>query len=152
MTEHRPRRSATRRSRANGEGSIFPYRSGYAAYTWVTTPAGIRTRKYVYGKTRQEVHGKWLKLQVRARERPVATTVPTVEKYLTYWLADVVKPSLEPATYAYYEGTTRLHIIPGLGAKRLDRLTIRDVQAWLNTMPDACQCCGCPGPSQDRKY
>ena len=24
------------RARANGEGSIFPYRNGYAAYAWVT--------------------------------------------------------------------------------------------------------------------
>ena len=24
--------------RANGEGSIFPYRNGYAAYVWVTKP------------------------------------------------------------------------------------------------------------------
>ena len=26
--------------RANGEGSIFPYRTGYAAYVWVTQPDG----------------------------------------------------------------------------------------------------------------
>ena len=26
--------------RVNGEGSIYPYRSGFAAYVWVTTPAG----------------------------------------------------------------------------------------------------------------
>ncbi len=24
--------------RGNGEGSIYPYRNGYAAYAWVTTP------------------------------------------------------------------------------------------------------------------
>ena len=26
--------------RVNGEGSIYPYRNGFAAYVWVTTPAG----------------------------------------------------------------------------------------------------------------
>ena len=40
-----------KRTRANGEGSIFPYRNGYAAYAWVTKPDGRRARKYVYGKT-----------------------------------------------------------------------------------------------------
>ena len=30
----------TGRARANGEGSIFPYRNGYAAYAWVRTPRG----------------------------------------------------------------------------------------------------------------
>ena len=32
--------------RANGEGSIFPYRNGYAAYVWVTQPDGARRRKW----------------------------------------------------------------------------------------------------------
>lgn len=50
------------RQRANGEGSIFPYRNGYAAYVWVTALDGKRCRKWAYGKTREEVHGKWLKL------------------------------------------------------------------------------------------
>ncbi|RAO31471.1 hypothetical protein PSN13_04035 [Micromonospora saelicesensis] len=43
------------RTRANGEGSIFPYRNGFAAYVWVTKPDGRRIRKYVYGKTREAV-------------------------------------------------------------------------------------------------
>jgi hypothetical protein len=36
------------RRRANGEGSFFPYRNGFAAYVWITTPSGKRQRKYVY--------------------------------------------------------------------------------------------------------
>lgn len=31
--------------RANGEGSIYPYRWGWAAYVWVTTPAGVKDRQ-----------------------------------------------------------------------------------------------------------
>jgi hypothetical protein len=50
---------SAKRTRHNGEGSIFPYRNGYAAYTWVRTPTGRRQRKYVYGKTREAVHAKW---------------------------------------------------------------------------------------------
>lgn len=37
----------TGRARANGKGSIFPYRNGYAAYAWVTKPNGLRARKYI---------------------------------------------------------------------------------------------------------
>jgi hypothetical protein len=29
-----------RRGRSNGEGSIFPYRNGYAAYVWVKDAMG----------------------------------------------------------------------------------------------------------------
>ncbi|MFG2022048.1 site-specific integrase [Actinomadura geliboluensis] len=135
------KRKGTRRSRANGEGSIYPYRNGYAAYAWVTTPTGERKRKYVYGKTRDIVHGKYVKLLSTAAQRPVATSVPTVETYLAYWLRDVVEPNREPNTYSNYELMSRLHIVPGLGKKRLDRLTVRDVQTWLNKLPGACQCC-----------
>ena len=53
----------TGRTRANGEGSIFPYRNGYAAYVWVHTPDGLRKKKWVYGKTREDVHAKWIRLQ-----------------------------------------------------------------------------------------
>jgi integrase len=133
--QHRPR------GRANGEGSIYPYKNGYAAYVWVTTPAGLRKRKYVYGKTREEVHDKWVKLQASARQRPIPTTSPTVADYISYWLEDVIKPNREPATYSHYELMARLHIIPGIGRKRIDRLSVREVQAWLNKIPAACQCC-----------
>src|SRR5207248_2843787 len=30
---------------------------------------------------------------------------------------------------------------PGLGKRRLDKLTVRDVRTWLNTMRTTCQCC-----------
>jgi len=131
----------TGRARANGEGSIFPYRNGYAAYAWVTKPNGLRQRKYVYGKTREQVHEKWLKLQQRARQGPMATSVPRLGEFLTYWLEEVVKPNLAPATYVNYELFVRRHIAPELGARRLDRLSIRDLQTWLNKLARACQCC-----------
>lgn len=131
----------TRRTRANGEGSIFPYRTGYAAYTWVTKPNGERQRKYVYGQSREEVHGKWLKLQNQAREGPVATKVPKLGDFLAYWLAEIVKPNLAPLTYATYETFVRLYIVPGIGGKRLDRLQVRDVQTWINKAARTCQCC-----------
>jgi integrase len=131
----------TGRARANGDGSIFPYRNGFAAYTWVSKPNGQRQRKYIYGKTREEVHEKWLKLQQRARQGPVATSVPKLGEFLAYWLEEVVKPNLAPATYVNYEMFTRRHITPLLGARRLDRLSVRDVQTWINEVARTCQCC-----------
>lgn len=118
MTGQRRKKSTQRpRGRANGEGSIYPYRNGYAAYVWVTTPNGEETRKYVYGQTREIVHDKWLKLQAEAAKKPVPTTIPTLTQYLGRWLTEVVQPNLEPATYAYYELMVRAYIIPALGGK-----------------------------------
>ncbi|MEV6946314.1 site-specific integrase, partial [Streptomyces sp. NPDC051172] len=127
--------------RANGEGSIYPYKSGFAAYVWVTTPEGDRKRKYVYGKTRDETHEKWIKLHNEATKGPVQTRHRTVAAFLSYWLDSIVKPNLAPLSYVSYEGSVRLYIVPHLGAKRLDKLTVRDVREWLTKLAGICQCC-----------
>ncbi|MGY4745189.1 site-specific integrase [Streptomyces sp. ATMOS53] len=127
--------------RANGEGSIYAYKTGFAAYVWVTTPDGDRKRKYVYGKTREEVHEKWIKLHGEATKGPVQTRHRTVAAFLSYWLESIVKPNLAPLSYISYEGSVRLYIGPHLGAKRLDKLTVRDVREWLTKLAGICQCC-----------
>ncbi|MFG2521173.1 tyrosine recombinase XerC [Streptomyces sp. NPDC048527] len=127
--------------RGNGEGSIYPYKNGFAAYVWVTKPDGSRARKYAYGKTRDEVHEKWLNLHAEAKKGPVATRHRTVSVFLAYWLDSIVKPNLAPLSYVSYEGCVRLYIAPYLGAKRLDRLTVRDVREWLTKLATVCQCC-----------
>lgn len=98
--------------RGNGEGSIYPYRNGFAAYAWVTTPMGKPSRKYVYGKTRPEVHDKWLKLHTAAKAGPVATSTPTLEHFLAHWLKEEVEVNLKPLTAATYETVVRLYITP----------------------------------------
>ncbi|MFZ3569236.1 tyrosine-type recombinase/integrase [Streptomyces sp. BH097] len=127
--------------RGNGEGSIYPYKNGFAAYVWVTKPDGKRARKYAYGKTRDEVHDKWLNLHAESKKGPVATRHRTVSVFLSYWLDSIVKPNLAPLSYVSYEGYARLYINPYLGAKRLDRLTVRDVREWLAKLATVCQCC-----------
>jgi integrase len=108
----------------------------------VTAPDGTPCRKWVYGKTREAVHEKWLRLHEAARRGPVATSSPVLAEYLAYWLREVVvPPNYAPLTCATYETLTRLYILPGLGRKRLDELTLRDVRAWLNQLRDTCQCC-----------
>ena len=130
-----------KRSRHNGEGSIYPYPHGFRAYVWVTTPSGRRQRKYVSGKTREDVHRKFMALHQAARRGPVATTTPTVDVYMAGWLAEVVRPNLAPATAANYELFTRLYVTPDLGSRRLDKITVRDVQIWVNQLRTRCQCC-----------
>lgn len=129
------------RTRANGEGSIYPYRNGYAAYAWGTRPDGRRARKYVYGQTRDVVHDKWIKLQQRAVSGPVPTSVPTLAAYLSYWIDEVVKPGLKAKPAETYAMHVRLYLTPGLGAKRIDKLTMRDVRSFVNGLATTCQCC-----------
>lgn len=127
--------------RHNGEGSIFPYRNGFAAYAWITTPEGRRQRKYVYGKTRETVHSKWVALTQAARRAPIAPVSPRLATYVERWLEETVRPDLAPTTANNYELFSRHYILPDLGSRRLDRLTVRDVQLWMNELKTRCQCC-----------
>ena len=115
------------------------YRTGFAAHVWITTPEGRRQRKSVYGKTREEVHAKWLKLHEQARRGPVVPRSPTLATYLEGWLVDVVRPGLAPATAANYDLFVRLYIAPDLGRTKLEKLTARDVQVWLNQLRARCR-------------
>src|ERR1700722_10487944 len=99
--------------RAKGEGSIYPYKNGHAAYAWVTTPDGERKRIYDYGQNREEVHGKWLKLHAAAKAGPVVTRSQTVGEYLAYWLKEVViEPDYAPLTISTYNTHARLYLSP----------------------------------------
>ena len=133
--------ASRRRGRANGEGSIYPYKNGYAAYVWVTTSTGRKARKYIYGQDREKLYNEWVQLKAKAAKMPIPTSTPTVAEYLAYWLAEVIGPNREDNTYSHYELMSRLHVIPGVGKRRIDKLTVRETQAWLNTLAGICQCC-----------
>lgn len=129
--------------RARGEGSIFPYRNSYAAYVLVDKPDGTRGRKWVYGKTRDEVHAKWIDAHAAAKKGPVPTSVPTVGSYLTdYWLKEVIiEPDYSPVTVATYTQFVTYYLVPYLGKKKLDKLTAKDLREWVNKLRKTCQCC-----------
>lgn len=46
----------------------------------------------------------------------------TTEKWLTHWLENIARPSVRYKTYIGYRTAISQHLIPGLGAHRLDRL------------------------------
>ncbi len=127
--------------RHNGEGSIYPVKDGYRGYVWCTRPDGTRYRKYVKGKTYTQTQTAWLKLRDTASHAPVPSDVPTLAKFLSYWLEEIVRPDLAPKTSEKYELFSRLHIIPHLGNKRLDKLQVQHIRQWLNKLSRICQCC-----------
>ncbi|WP_206060641.1 site-specific integrase [Nonomuraea basaltis] len=127
--------------RGNGEGSIYPVPGGYRAFVWVTTPEGVRKRKYVKRKTYDETQQAWKELKAKVEKGPVAVNAPTLAAFLLYWVREVVEPELAPLTASTYETMVRLYITPYLGTKRLDKIQVRDVRLWLNKLRRTCQCC-----------
>lgn len=63
----------------------------------------------------------------------MAKRSPTVAAYLTGWLADR-KPNLSRQSYASYECSVRLRILPHLGAVPLAALKRPQIRAWLTTL------------------
>jgi integrase len=127
--------------RGNSEGSLYPTIEGWRGYAWCTRPDGTRYRKYVRGETYEEAQQAWFKLREQASRGPVSSDVPKVAEFLAYWLQEIVEPNLAPKTYERYEMFSRLHIIPYLGGKRIDKIQVKDVRQWLNKLAAACQCC-----------
>ncbi|MET8447424.1 site-specific integrase [Streptomyces sp. NPDC005209] len=129
--------------RANGEGTITKRKDGrYHAAAYVYRPDGTRTRKFVYGQTREEVADKLTEMQEMTRQGiPAASSTMAFGDYLTYWLAAIAPDRLKPSTLNSYEGLTRLYIRPALGKKRLNRLSPTDVRRFLTDFKSACLCC-----------
>ncbi|BAU84714.1 phage integrase [Streptomyces laurentii] len=129
--------------RANGEGTITKRADGrYQAAAYVYRPDGTRTRKFVYGKTRDEVSDKLIEMQNKTRQGiPAATSAMPFGDYLTYWLAAIAPDRLKASTLNSYEGLSRLYIRPALGKKRLNRLSPADVRMFLAAFKDGCLCC-----------
>jgi integrase len=96
------------------------------------TADGKRRRKTVSSKDRNKVIVKMreLRREIDAGRVPTASTT-TVAKWLEYWLAAIKGPYVGPSTYRHYEQAIRLHIIPHIGQKRLDKLTPDDVRAMV---------------------
>lgn len=132
-----------KKARANGEGTIYQRKDGrWEAAGYVLAADGTRKRVRVYGTTRREAADKLAeKISNSNRGLPVATADSTVGDYLTYWLGSVAVHRLRENTHTRYAACVRLHLIPGLGTKKVARLTAKDVRTFLDRLRTTCQCC-----------
>lgn len=126
------------KKRGNGEGSIGKRKDGrwMARYT-VHTAKGPK-RKYIYGRTRQEVAEK-LSKAVSDRVGGVVFDGDreTLGAYLQRWIDEVVRGTVKQSTLENHAYIARLHIIPELGRVRLRALKSRDVRRHYREKLDA---------------
>lgn len=97
----------------------------------VTIPSfdGKRRRKTVASRNYNTCAQKLRELRKQVAAGRISTTGnTTIKAWLEHWLENIQRPDVRPSTYRYYEGTVRVHLIPHIGAKRLNRLTPEDVR------------------------
>lgn len=122
----------TRARRAKGEASISIRKDGrWMARVDLGWQDGRRRSKVLYGRTEKEVREK-LRSALRAHEEATLRAGPseTLDRFLGRWL-ETAKDTVRPATYRTYEYVVRVHLKPGLGRERFDRLTPADVEEFL---------------------
>lgn len=127
--------------RGKGEGSVYKNAKGL----WTTSielPPGLdgkRRRKVIRRKSKAEVMkemGQAVEQLRKSGDLPTSST--TVEKWLTYWLDNVVEPNERPKTAAGYRSVVTNHIIPAIGNAKLERVTadhVRKVHARMLATP-----------------
>ncbi|MFG2889284.1 tyrosine recombinase XerC [Streptomyces sp. NPDC048248] len=123
-----------RKRNPNGAGTITKRKDGrYQAAVYVLQPDGTRARKFAYGKTWAECDTKRRELLAKVDSGvPVPTRSAKLAEWLPYWLENIIKPRRKRTTYAKYEVHVRLYLVPMLGTKRLESLSVGDVRRFLS--------------------
>ena len=117
---------ATRRGkRGNGEGSIYQDADGrWRSVVDLGYRDGRRSRKYLSGRTRNEVATKLRRILDEHEAGLEINTnghAPTVEAWLNHWLDNIAVQKVRPSTLVGYRGYVRNRIIPTIG-HRIDKL------------------------------
>jgi integrase len=120
-----------------GLGTVYQESDGrrstsYVAARYVTLANGVRKRLKARGRTQEEAIQK-LNMKARAAATQTPTGHVRVEDYLDVWLSHK-RAYVRASTMRAYEQDVRLHLLPALGRKRVDRLEPRDVQAMLDAL------------------
>jgi integrase len=118
---------ATRRGkRGNGEGSIYQDADGrWRSVVDLGYREGRRCRKYLSGRTRNEVATKLRRILDEHEAGLEINTnghAPTVEAWLNHWLDNIAVQKVRPSTLVGYRGYVRNRIIPTIGRHRIDKL------------------------------
>ena len=127
----------------NGRSSIYLSETDGQWHGYVSVGIkdnGRADRRHVRGKTKTEVTRKVQQLE---RERDEGRTRKagqtwTVEQWLNHWLDTIMAPpAITENAYDAYEVAARVHLIPGVGGHRIDRLEPEHLERLYRKMVQA---------------
>ncbi|NEA72729.1 tyrosine-type recombinase/integrase [Streptomyces sp. SID13588] len=134
-------RDDTAKSRQpNGASSIFQDKNGrWHGYVTVgVKDDGKPDRRHISRKTRPDVTRAVRELERQRDKGAVRKTGQswTLETWLTHWVENIAAPNVSENTIDGYRVAVHHHLIPGLGAHRLERLEPEHLERFYKKMQD----------------
>lgn len=128
--------------RESGEGGLSWSAHDQAWIGSVELPknpaTGKRQRKKVKSKDYNEALRRLQDLKKEVAKGNIVSTAKrgrgTLGEWLTYWVEEVARPNISPNTLRSYRNSVNRHIIPHIGAVKLDKMTvvhIREMQKQI---------------------
>jgi integrase len=134
------RRTTAPRSRASGESSIFKGEDGrwHGFVSMGKKDNGRRDRRHVSGAKRADVVAKVRAIETKRDAGMVEAPgrAPTVGEWLDHWLDHIAARKVRARTLESYRSTVRLHLRPGVGHHRLDRLQPEHLERLYANLAD----------------
>ncbi|MFD3615946.1 tyrosine-type recombinase/integrase [Streptomyces sp. NPDC058676] len=125
----------------NGRSSIYQGSDGkwHGRVTVGIRDDGKPDRRHVERKTRAEVTAAVRELEKQREGGAVrkAGNAWTVETWLTHWVETIAPLAVNENTMVGYGVAVRKHLIPALGAHRLDKLGPEHIERFYRKMHDA---------------
>ncbi|MFJ9666619.1 tyrosine-type recombinase/integrase [Streptomyces sp. NPDC101219] len=122
----------------NGRSSIYLGKDGkwHGRVTVGIRDDGKPDRRHVERKTRAEVAEAVRELERQRDARTVRKPGKpwTVKAWLTHWIENIAPLGVNENTMVGYGAAVRKHLIPGLGAHRLDRLKPEHIETFYAAM------------------
>lgn len=127
--------------RPNGASSIYLGKDGkwHGRVTVGAKDDGTPDRRHIERKTQNEVIKEVRKLE-QLREKGTVQKAGqrwTVAEWLTHWVENIAAASVRDNTLSGYRVAVNRHLIPGLGAHRLDKLRPEHLERLYRKMQDS---------------
>lgn len=105
-------------------------------YDGIDPGTGKKRRRWVAAGTRRADAERVLADEIRRKYdgEPVPTEKLTLGQYLTDRWLPIQKSRVRATTYDSYRRTVDLHVLPALGRRPLDRLTVEDIDLFYATL------------------
>jgi len=121
--------------RGRGEGTIFQRKDGLwcGAVSLGFSVEDKYQRRYVYGKTKQEVLAKVMAARAEDPRNAGNDTRTTVASFLGKWLTGI-KTSVRSSTFKSYSGITWRYLVPAIGGIPMAKLSPQHLQVMIEDL------------------